>query len=1079
MSQGEDALRSAIESAGLSPPAAIIADGKLHRFSSSGKRGDDAGWYVLHEGDMPAGAFGCWRAGITRNWRGTDGRSLSPAEREAWSRRTEALRLDRERDASERIATAGALWRAGKDPRGTAAERYLVGRGIMQWPSSAVRYIGGNDVARLSGRRSWRWPAVMFAATDDAGAVVGVQLVALSDDGAPLRDGEGNKIKRSRGVLSGAVRLPGDPAGPLALAEGPETGLSIWLATGCETWVCLGSIKRAPLDSVPVERVLMACRDDDPIGKPGHSARKIVERATKAWRKEGHTVLEATPWALSRNDGSDFNDLLKAGGVEAVRARFDAAMGGEPPSSVARLPLPVARERLRQGIESSMGQLLAPRDTEEAPPFLVHRVGLGIGKSESALNSSTKCVRRGARGAYSVSTHRLGSEILKRARRLAGDMPIAVWRGRKAKNPKRPSQKMCVRPDLIEAAETVGASAKDTVCATCPARDACAYLAQEGQSADFWIVTTDLLFQERPRAIGDLDFLIVDESFVLSGMEGFDKTPDGDDIPILITRAMLEAMPVHGSGSASKTADLIKDLMPARRKLLAVLDAAPEGNLRRALAIEACLTLDERSASDQRSATDQCNEMAKLERKRLRRLPQSAADGEAAMLAALKATRGNRDVQLCERLWRHLAALLADDGPERSGRIVVEIHDGAPAFRLFSAKRFSKGWNVPTLHIDATADMRLIRERVGSRAKLVQEIEAETPHMNVLQFVGRFGMTALKDDRYLERVWAWIVASGRWWGGEWLVVANKGVEDRVRAVKREHGRRGRGESEADQNKPLPRLALPGFIHTAHFNATRGVDRYRDVRGEIIVGRPMPPPITVERMRGAITGRATPTPLPPGSYYPRAMSTITPRNGAPRSVETEAHPDPLCEAIRAAICEAELEQAGGRGRGVNRDADAPLQVLILGNCQLAGLPPDEVLDWEPPTADVEAFARTGVWVGGPADMAALAGVKARTIEAVRERKLPAFPTEWLSLGFAGNLSVGAYARRRRGPRAHAASPVVFDPRTTGSLKKALTDRLGPLRRLHDPSAPDGGVRCQITGVLDFGLAPVNYQGVSLE
>jgi hypothetical protein len=44
-----------------------------------------------------------------------------------------------------------------------------------------------------------------------------------------------------------AVRFPG--AGPVVLAEGVETALSIWQATSRKSWACLGiaNIGRAPL----------------------------------------------------------------------------------------------------------------------------------------------------------------------------------------------------------------------------------------------------------------------------------------------------------------------------------------------------------------------------------------------------------------------------------------------------------------------------------------------------------------------------------------------------------------------------------------------------------------------------------------------------------------------------------------------------------------------------------------------------------------------------------------------------------------------------------------------------------------
>lgn len=49
-SGAREAFRSAIAATGITPPADVIPDGKIHRFASNGERGDDAGWYVLHAG---------------------------------------------------------------------------------------------------------------------------------------------------------------------------------------------------------------------------------------------------------------------------------------------------------------------------------------------------------------------------------------------------------------------------------------------------------------------------------------------------------------------------------------------------------------------------------------------------------------------------------------------------------------------------------------------------------------------------------------------------------------------------------------------------------------------------------------------------------------------------------------------------------------------------------------------------------------------------------------------------------------------------------------------------------------------
>ena len=62
-------FRNAIDGAGLIPPADIKADGKVHRFSSTGVPGKRYGWYVLDCSGIPAGMFGDSAFGCSKTWR--------------------------------------------------------------------------------------------------------------------------------------------------------------------------------------------------------------------------------------------------------------------------------------------------------------------------------------------------------------------------------------------------------------------------------------------------------------------------------------------------------------------------------------------------------------------------------------------------------------------------------------------------------------------------------------------------------------------------------------------------------------------------------------------------------------------------------------------------------------------------------------------------------------------------------------------------------------------------------------------------------------------------------------------------
>jgi putative DNA primase/helicase len=63
----------------------IIPDGKLHRFKANGDNERNS-WYVLYNGSIAAGAFGCWKRGIKETWCERNG-SLSLAD----SQRVRAL----------------------------------------------------------------------------------------------------------------------------------------------------------------------------------------------------------------------------------------------------------------------------------------------------------------------------------------------------------------------------------------------------------------------------------------------------------------------------------------------------------------------------------------------------------------------------------------------------------------------------------------------------------------------------------------------------------------------------------------------------------------------------------------------------------------------------------------------------------------------------------------------------------------------------------------------------------------------------------------------------------------------------
>lgn len=140
----------------------------------------------------------------------------------------------------ERAEKVAEIVRRSESLVSTPVLAYLRHRGITATPPDCIRY------------RQYafgKFGAMVALATDEAGEVLAIQQVDLRAEGrkAPVK-----VVKRTNKAVDGwaanaAVRLPGRES--LVLCEGVETALSVWQATGQETWACLGisNIGRAPV----------------------------------------------------------------------------------------------------------------------------------------------------------------------------------------------------------------------------------------------------------------------------------------------------------------------------------------------------------------------------------------------------------------------------------------------------------------------------------------------------------------------------------------------------------------------------------------------------------------------------------------------------------------------------------------------------------------------------------------------------------------------------------------------------------------------------------------------------------------
>lgn len=293
-------FRDAI-AAHYSAPDQIIGDGRLHRFSSSGRPGDNAGWYVVHlDGAVPAGVFGCWREGAKHAWRADIGRSLTAQEERDHRQHLDAMKrqADEQRDAGRATAAAIAGYLAGSLAPASPDHPYLARKGVL-----AHGVLQSGDA--------------LFVPMRDADCKIhSYQEITPG----------GDKRFRKGGLKKGCFFLIGEPAEQLCIAEGFATAASVYEATGIATAVAfdagnllpVAEALRAKYATIPI----VICADDDTSGV-GLSKASVAARTVN-----GKVALPV--WTGERRDGAtDFNDLASAEGREAV---LRAVMSAKPPA---------------------------------------------------------------------------------------------------------------------------------------------------------------------------------------------------------------------------------------------------------------------------------------------------------------------------------------------------------------------------------------------------------------------------------------------------------------------------------------------------------------------------------------------------------------------------------------------------------------------------------------------------------------------------------------------------------------------------------------------------------------------------
>ena len=905
-------------------------------------------------------------------------------------------------------------------------------------------------------------------------------LETIAPDGAKRFLAGG--AKRGHFAVVGTDPVPlAKPDGPLLICEGWATGASLHMATGHSVIAAMDAGNLLPVAQALRARIpesdLVLVADNDT--KPDRDTNPGVEAARKAAFAVDARI--AVPEAAG-----DANDLHCAAGLESVAALVAGAVKIPPPPPT--YPAPVlspedARARLADAIASFMAAVpeywaaveAAQEEVESRdpldfnlvepavfPPLLGLPVEVGLGKTSRARAAIADLIESGALGGrkvvYAVPRHDLGAEQVAAFEALG--LRAMLWKGRTAPDPtpENPEQLMCLDTEATFDALEVEHPVEQSCCKLkrgeevhlCAQFHACGYQRQKPQAqvAQVIVCAHDSLFHMKPEDIATVGLLVIDEAFWQSGLRGLDGKATLTQDGLEPGRTSLVCYDRKGKIDTGATADLVD----ARTRLCKALGVTEPGPLRVGLLEAVGLTPDD------------CRNAATLERRRMR---------DAGILPGMSPAQRRKRVEAvlpgsgepwappgrCATLWLILAEALEKGHDAAGAELVHERTENGSirALKLRWHSRMRAGWaaEAPILHLDATLRPELVQTYLP-RLDVGTPVAARQPHVRIRQVTGsptsaraltpttqapardrKAAATRLRDLR------AWITLRARQChrpaqSVDLLVVGQKAAIDALRAA-----------------------GLPRRVEAVHFNALSGLDRWGGIGGMIVLGRTLPAPRTVELLATALTGREpSPNPEDAGWWYPMTERRIRLAGERTAPLDMESHADPIAEAVRWSICEGELIQAMGRGRGVNRTADTVLEIDLMTDVVLP-VTVDALVPWselKPTRRDMMALR--GIVLENAADMAACFPELWPSADAARQDRSRNVTNCYYRIFYNSEMSHSSVevTYRPAGPGRRARSARV-DLTRIPDPEAWLTNRLGPLAQFDIALPPDGQAHCR--------------------
>ncbi len=408
-----DALRAF----GLGIPSYPIPDGKIHRVSHCGDaHSDTAGWYVFHPDLVPRLAFGCWRCHPEpRHWAAPNPQGPRPDPGQL--RRANARRARDIERARRNVADRTRSWLAQLPPA-AASHPYLQRKGIRAHGALASENL------------------LVLPLCDASGTIWSAQLIAPSPRPEwSHRDKSFAPGGRVSGCFHGIGEFAQAPC--LVVCEGFATGATIAEVTGLPVACAMSAGNLAAVAAALTQQfpqaalVIAADHDRSTAGNPGLTAASSVASQFQA----ALAIPDFGDFPPAA-DASDFNDLRRLRGSEAVGTAFERPSAHSPPApSPFERPgvrLPDAFGQEMPAFLDALAQALVTANASQRSPRYLARAGavvllLGHGRQARLVSADEHVLRAELqRDVRFLQRLRDGEGALKDS--IAGTLPVALAR---------------------------------------------------------------------------------------------------------------------------------------------------------------------------------------------------------------------------------------------------------------------------------------------------------------------------------------------------------------------------------------------------------------------------------------------------------------------------------------------------------------------------------------------------------------------------------------------------------------------------------------------------------------------------